>query len=392
MKTVYFDVVSGASGDMILSSLIDCGVPLDYLRGELARLSLPGLTLDVEKQKRNGISACHLVLHWDIPGAYRHVHQILDTIKSAHYPDRVYDRCETVIMRLGKAEAKVHDVPIENVHFHEIGAVDTIVDVAGICLALEYLDVGEILFSTLTDGRGMVLTAHGLMPVPVPAVAEMAQGFDLKLLDIDEELLTPTGCAVLTALGRQRVSGFSGTIVRCGYGCGSKLIDTSCAPNLLRVFLADAGADTLSAGETVCVIESDMDHITGEIMGDVASRLMTQGALDVSWTPLFMKKGRPGYRLTVICTEDSAMRQAMVDAIMIGTRTLGVRFYSARRTVAERNRTEGYLRGERIDEKKCSYKGHTFTKPEYGSLATLSEKTGIPIIELMEEYFKEKKQ
>jgi uncharacterized protein (TIGR00299 family) protein len=297
MKTLYFDVVSGASGDMVLSSLIDIGVPMEYLRAELAKLSIPGFTLDVEKQKRSGISAGHLVLNWDTPKVYRHVHQILDMIKAAHYPARVYDRCHSVLMRLGQAEAKVHDIPLEKVHFHEIGAVDTIVDVAGICLALEYLDVGEILFSTLTDGKGTVETSHGKMPVPVPAVAEMAQGFDLKILDIEAELLTPTGCAVLTGLGRQQTSGFSGSIVRTGYGCGAKVLDKT--PNILRVFLTESEAQT--SGDSVCVIESDMDHISGEIMADASSRLMRQGALDASWTPVFMKKGRPGYRLTVVC-------------------------------------------------------------------------------------------
>lgn len=387
MKTLYFDVVSGASGDMIFSSLIDLGVPLPHLRAELAKLAIPGLTIDVEKQKRSAISASHLVLHWDTPRAYRHVHQILDMIKSAQYPARVYDRCKAVLMRLGQAEAKVHDVPIEKVHFHEIGAVDTIVDVAGICLGLEYLDAGEILFSALTDGKGTVETAHGTMPVPVPAVAEMAQGFELKILDIEAELLTPTGCAMLTGLGRQQTQGFSGTIIRTGYGCGTRVLDKT--PNVLRVFLAEAGAQAPDG--SVCVIESDMDHISGEIMANVASALMTQGALDVSWMPVFMKKGRPGYRLTVVCAPDADARQALIDTIMIGSRTLGVRFFSAERTVAGRTPAEGSLRGEPIEEKQCSYKGHSFTKPEYESLARLSEKTGVPVIELMEEYFKGRK-
>jgi pyridinium-3,5-bisthiocarboxylic acid mononucleotide nickel chelatase len=388
MKTLYFDVSSGASGDMILSSLIDVGVPLEYLRTELGRLSIPGFSIDCELQKRSGISARHLVLNWDSPKAYRHIDQILDMIKSAHYPDRVLSRCTKVITAIGRAEAKVHDMPLEKVHFHEIGAVDTIVDVTGICCALEYLDVGEILFSSLTDGRGTVATAHGVMPVPVPAVAEMAVGFDLRILDVETELLTPTGCAVLTALGTQRPSGFSGTILKTGYGCGSKVLDKTA--NVLRVFLAEPSSQAAS-GDTVTVIESDMDHVSGEIMADVSARLMRQGALDAAWTPVFMKKGRPGYRLTVLCAPDADAQQALIDAIMVGTRTLGVRFHTARRVVAERKQADGVLRGEAIREKQCSYKGHSFAKPEYESLAALSEKTGVPVIELLEEYFKGKK-
>ena len=381
MKTLYFDVMSGASGDMILSSLVDIGVPVAYLRRELAKLKIPGFTFDVEKQKRSGISASHLKMKWDTPRTYRHLHQILAMIKKANYKAGVYSQCEAVLMRLGKAEAKVHGMPLEKVHFHEVGAVDTIVDVAGICLGLDYLGIDKILFSTLTDGKGTVNTRHGIMPVPVPAVAAMAQGFDLRILDISTELLTPTGCAVLTALGKQVKSGISGKVLKTGYGCGDKILADT--PNVLRLFLLEAGGE--SSGEHVAVIESDMDHISGEIMGDVAARLMREGALDASWTPVFMKKGRPAYRLTVLCAP--GRQQELIDTIMLHTRTLGVRVHAARRVVAERKPAMGRLRGQAIEVKECSYKGHSFTKPEYESLARISGKAGVPVAELMEEYY-----
>lgn len=380
MKTLYFDVMSGASGDMILSALVDIGVPAAYLRRELAKLKIPGFTFDVEKQKRSSIAASHLKMKWETPRLYRHLHQILAMIKKANYKAGVYSKCEAVLMRLGKAEAKVHDMALEKVHFHEVGAVDTIVDIAGICLGLDYLGVDEILFSTLTDGRGTVTTQHGTMPVPVPAVAAMAEGYELRILDISTELLTPTGCAVLTALGRQEKSGMSGRIIKSGYGCGDKVLEKT--PNVLRVFLLEAGGE--SSGGHVAVIESDMDHISGEIMGDVAALLMRQGALDVSWTPVFMKKGRPGYRLTVLCAPDR--QQEIIDIIMLHTRTLGVRVHTVQRVVAERKSVKGLLRGQAIEVKECSYKGHSFTKPEYKALARISGKTGVPVVELMEEY------
>jgi hypothetical protein len=384
MKTLYFDVMSGASGDMILSALVDIGVPKPYLRRELAKLKIPGFAFDVETQKRSGISASHLKMKWETPRAYRHIHQILAMIKKAGYKAGVYSRCEAVLMRLGKAEAKVHDMALEKVHFHEVGAVDTIVDIAGICLGLDYLGVDEILFSTLTDGRGTVTTQHGTMPVPVPAVAAMAEGFDLRILDIATELLTPTGCAVLTALGRQEKSGMSGRIINSGYGCGDKVLEKT--PNVIRVFLLEAGGE--SSGENVAVIESDMDHISGEIMGDAAALLMRQGALDVSWTPVFMKKGRPGYRLTVLCAPDR--QQELIDTVMLHTRTLGVRVHAARRVVARRKQGKGKLRGQTIEVKECSYKGHSFTKPEYDALARISGTTGVPVVDLMEEYVRGK--
>jgi len=381
MKTLYFDLMSGASGDMILSALVDVGVPKAYLGRELSRLRIPGFAFDVEKRKRSGISCLHLRMKWDTPRSYRHLRQILDMIKKANYKRSVYERCEAVLMRLGRAEAKVHDMPLENVHFHEVGAVDTIVDIAGICLGLDFLGIDEIRFSALTDGRGTVETLHGVMPVPVPAVAAMAEGFVLKILDVPTELLTPTGCAVLTALGKQETA-VSGTIIKTGYGCGDKVLKET--PNVLRVFLVKA--DPQQPGDCVNVIESDMDHISGEIMGHAAALLMRQGALDVSWTPVFMKKGRPGYRLTVLCAPDR--QQEFIDTIMLHTRTLGVRVHQAGRVVAERKPGTGRLRGQVIAVKECSYKGRSFTKPEYEALAKMSGKTGEPVIELMEEFTK----
>jgi hypothetical protein len=381
MKALYFDLVSGASGDMILSSLVDLGVPVEYLRVELGKLGIPGFTFNVEKAQRSAIAASHLVMAWDTPREYRHIHQILGMIRAAGYKNPVFTRCESVLARLGKAEAKVHGISVDKVHFHEVGAVDTIVDVAGISLALDYLGIDTFFFSTLADGRGTVSTQHGILPVPVPAVVEMAVGFAIRILDVEGELLTPTGCAVLTALGTQETSGVSGTVLASGYGCGDKSFERM--PNVLRVFLVDRDAPT--AGARVCVMESDMDHISGEIMGDVATRLMREGALDVSWLPVFMKKGRPGYRLTVLCAPDR--RAALADLVMLHTRTLGVRLRLEDRIVAQRSASTATIRGEPVEEKICSYKGHSFTKPEYEALARISEKTGVPVIELLEEYY-----
>ncbi len=367
-----------------MSSLLDIGVPIDYMRTELLKLGIPGFSFDVEKARRSSIAASHLVMKWDTPREYRHTDQILALIRAAGYKDSVLARCEKVLATLGNAEAKVHGIPVEKVHFHEVGAVDTIIDIAGISLALEYLGVGEFFFSTLTDGRGTVSTRHGIMPVPVPAVAEMSVGFDFRVLDIEGELLTPTGCAVLTALGKQERSGIHGTVAAAGYGCGDRIIDTS--PNVLRVFLVEKSSADF--GDRVCVLESDMDHISGEIMGDVAARLMREGALDVSWLPVFMKKGRPGYRLTVLCAPDK--QALLVDLVILHTRTLGVRVRTDGRVVAERSESVDTFRGESLEVKHCTYKGHSFTKPEYEALARISEKTGMPVIELFEEFLREK--
>jgi pyridinium-3,5-bisthiocarboxylic acid mononucleotide nickel chelatase len=407
MSTLYFDVQCGASGDMILSSLLDLGVPVDYLRAELAKLHIPGLSIAVEKQKRSGIECSHLLLDWENRAShldhshghehhhghqdhdhdtFRNARQILDSIKSAGYDPSVEAGCEKILRRLSEAEAAVHGVSVEEVHFHEIGAIDTIIDVAGICLCLHYLRAGRIFFSTLTDGRGTVGTRHGIMPVPVPAVAKLCEGFSLKIVDIESELLTPTGCAVLTGLGRQLASGFSGRIEKTGYGCGDKVFEKT--PNALRVFLMEEKNAEADSSEHAWCLESDMDHISAEIMGNAAEVLMRSGALDVSWSPVFMKKGRPGYRLSVVC--DEKKKQALIDLIIIHTRTLGIRIQHMERVIAHREVVDAAFLDTPIREKHCSYKGVSFTKPEYESLAMLAEKTGRPVIDLMEEYYKKK--
>jgi hypothetical protein len=388
--------------------------------------------MSVDKQKRSGIDCSHLTLCWDGlikqvhshagpdhahkhdhddhhqghghghthhehnheghhhaahgPLQFRNARQILEIIGNAGYNQPVYSSCEKILGRISEAEAAVHGVTVDEVQFHEIGAIDTIIDVAGISLCLDYLNVNELRFSTLTDGRGTVSTRHGLMPVPVPATAKLCEGFALKILDIESELLTPTGCGVLTALGTQVMAGITGKIIKTGYGCGDKVFEDS--PNAIRVFLLETESNVGFEIETVCCLESDMDHISGEIMGDAAGRLLQAGALDVSWSPVFMKKGRPGYRLSVLCSEEA--RQKIIDLIMLHTRTLGVRMQTMQRVVAHREFHDVQFLGSTVREKRCTYKNESFTKPEYESLAALSEKTGRPVIELMEEYLKNK--
>jgi pyridinium-3,5-bisthiocarboxylic acid mononucleotide nickel chelatase len=423
MKSLYFDVFSGASGDMILSALIDVGAPLEYLRAELEKLRIPGFTIDVEKQKRSGIMCSHLKLDWEDRNEHLHGHhrengenhgngrgrghehglrdhshgnpphehasfknprQILEIIKNAGFPAPVVSMSEKIIVRLAQAEAAVHGVSVDEVHFHEIGAIDTIIDVAGTCLCMHYLGVERIFFSTLTDGRGEVITRHGVMPVPVPAVMKLCEGYSLRIAGIESELLTPTGCAILVALGQQSESGMHGSIKKTGYGCGDKVFENS--PNALRVLLMETSPDGPQATDSVICMESEMDHISGEIMADAASRLMQAGALDVSWTPVFMKKGRPGYRLMVIC--EPTKMQELADKIMLCTRTLGIRMQRMERIIAKREIAQAKFLDMEIREKHCSYKGVAFSKPEYESLAKIAEKTGRPVIELIEEYYK----
>ncbi|MBN1129440.1 MAG: nickel pincer cofactor biosynthesis protein LarC [Chitinispirillaceae bacterium] len=382
MKTIlYFDLLSGASGDMILSSLVDLGVPVRYLSKELGRLGISGFSLSAKRVKRSGIMGVQMRMKWNSPREYRHLDDILRIIKKGKFNEKVYAGCVAVLNRLAGAEAKVHGIAKSQVHFHEIGAIDTIVDIAGTCLALDYLAIDEIFFSSLTEGYGTITAQHGILPVPAPATAALIQGFHVTRLPVGTELLTPTGAALLTTLGRQSLVCPQGVVKGNGNGCGSKVFETH--PNFLRATLV-ASEQEMFQQEQVYVLETDMDHVSGEIMGNVAGMLMESGALDVSWTPVFMKKGRPGYRLTVIASKDKAC--GLADGIITQTWTLGVRVHAVSRVVAGRAEARETFMGRTVREKRCSYKGRGFVKPEYDDMAALSREKNLPLIELMERY------
>jgi len=384
MKSLYFDLLCGASGDMVLASLIDAGVPIGYLRGQLDKLQLHGLTIDCERVERGHITGMRMKIDEGHSHEHRNVSQILEIIRQGAYPDRVLKRCETVLMRLAQAEAEVHGIPVEKVHFHEIGAVDTIVDILGAALCLEYLDIEAVYFGELTEGHGTITVAHGVMPVPAPATAKLLSGLRLRTLDIPTEILTPTGCALLSSLGKQVAVMPAGGVIAAGHGCGTKIFEHH--PNFLRVFVLDQAGPPAGA-EEVAVLESEMDHISGEIMGYAAERLMESGALDVSWTPIFMKKGRPAYRIAVIGQPADAQKLASI--LMAETRTLGVRRHVSQRSCAQRQSCSAELDGRTIATKQCTIDGRTFTKAEYEDLAAIARQTGKPLIEVMEHYTKQ---
>lgn len=384
MRHLYVDLLSGAAGDMLLAALVDCGFPIELLKEKLKTLPIEHIHLCVEKTSRSGISGTKVTPECGHSHEHRHLGDILAILQKGSIAPAVYARCEKVLDRLAEAEATVHGIPKDHVHFHEIGALDTIVDVLGFCMALDYFKVDKVTFSTLTDGYGTIRVAHGVMPVPVPATAVMMKGFAVKTLPIATELLTPTGAALLTALGEQCPAGGGGTVVAMGYGCGSKVFEDH--PNFLRVTLYDSNDMPKGVTDQVVLCETDMDHISGEIMGDTASLLLDAGALDVSWIPVFMKKGRPGYRLSVMAEEP--MVEKMVDTIITHTRTLGVRIQKVDRITATRTVSKTTLAGNECDEKKCSYKDMHFMKPEYESLAKIARKNGCSVIELMEEYIR----
>ncbi|MEE9308523.1 MAG: LarC family nickel insertion protein [Spirochaetia bacterium] len=223
---LYFDLLCGASGDMTLASLVDLGVPLSFLKSSFHTLKIPGLAIEQTRQIRAGQSCTQLLIRWSQEGQreYRNLAAILTLLQRGKFQSRVVETSRRILTRLAEAESRVHGVPVEQVHFHEIGAVDTVVDVLGFALSIEYLGIKRILFSTLTVGTGTIDTAHGTLSVPAPATQAMLAGFEVQQLNTGTEILTPTGCAILTACGRQVSNKPGGTVSGEGFGCGEKQI------------------------------------------------------------------------------------------------------------------------------------------------------------------------
>ncbi|MCC7494266.1 MAG: nickel pincer cofactor biosynthesis protein LarC [Fimbriimonadaceae bacterium] len=322
MQWAWFDPAAGASGDMILGALLAAGLPEQALRDGLQRLGVPGWRLEVEQVTVHGIAATRAkVLLDDAPQPHRHVRHVVDIIAAGDLPPIVAERAKAVFERLAAAEAAVHNTTIERVHFHEVGAVDAIVDVVGACLGLHLLEIERVACGPLPVSHGWVDCAHGRLPVPPPAVVRLLEGVPTRPLDVAGETLTPTGAAILTTLCEQWTLPAM-TWGRSGYGAGSKDFGI---PNVLRLTLGETAPQPAAA----VVIEANLDDMNPEWYERAVERLFAAGGLDVTLQPVQMKKGRPGVLLRVVC--DPPRREAVTTVILTETTTLGVRWFTVQR-------------------------------------------------------------
>src|SRR5690348_6472834 len=341
----YLDCFSGISGDMLLGALLDAGLPLDALRAGLSRLPLPGYTLAAERITDHGITGTRALVRLDasISHEHRRLAEITALLDAAALPRRADHAARAIFRRLAEAEAHIHGTAPEDVTFHEVGAVDSIVDIAGVALGLDLLGIDQLYCSALPLTSGRVRSSHGALPVPAPATLELLKdtGAVWRGLeaDVEGELVTPTGAAVLAALARfERPTLAVHTIA---YGFGTKQLPWA---NCLRLLLGDAPDHTLPASlvddtagferDEIAVLESNIDNMTGEALGWLLDRLLAAGALDASYTPLQMKKNRPGVLLTVLARPEDAGRLAAL--ILRESATLGVRLRHSERLKAER--------------------------------------------------------
>jgi uncharacterized protein (TIGR00299 family) protein len=368
MKICYLDAFSGISGDMTVGALLDAGASSEGVFDALRSLGT-GARFAVQKTRRAGIAASKFCVETEPDGKHRHLPHILDLIGRANISDRAKRNASAVFQRLGQAEAAVHGVAIEKVHFHEVGAVDSIADIVGACVALDLLGVEEIHASAINVGSGTVKAEHGVLPVPAPATAALLAGKPIYSRGPEVELTTPTGAAIIAALaaGVGRLPAM--TISSIGYGAGDR--DFKDQPNVLRVLMGESASAPEST--LVSVIEANIDDSSPQILGYALEKLMEAGALDASLSPLQMKKNRPGSLLRAIARSEDQERLAQI--IFSETSTLGLRIYAAERRVQERSIVEVDTPFGKV---KMKVSGHGFA-PEYEDCRAIAERTGTPL-------------
>jgi uncharacterized protein (TIGR00299 family) protein len=378
MRTIYFDCFAGASGDMILGALVDAGVNPEQLQQQIRLLGVSGYSIDFEKVDRSGISATYARVRTAHEHAHRHLSDILQIIYGSSLPDSVKERAARIFSRLAEAEARVHNQPIEKVHFHEVGALDAIIDVVGAAIGFELLEAERFVCSPLHVGSGTVDMDHGRFPVPPPAVAELLKGAPFYSSDIQGELLTPTGAAILSTVCNSFGPVPKMKLEQTGYGAGTRQYEKF--PNVLRVLVGDDEA-TVAADEQLLMIETNMDDISPQILGHVMDRALTLGALDCYFTAIQMKKNRPGVLLSVLCkTED---RERFMQMLFAETTTLGVRSYEVERRALQRSVVRVETRYGPIDVKVAQLNGHIIKDmPEFDQCRQAALKAGVPLREV----------
>jgi pyridinium-3,5-bisthiocarboxylic acid mononucleotide nickel chelatase len=382
VRTLYYDCFAGIAGDMHLGALLDLGVEEGYLRAELVKLGVPGWDLSVLRTGRGGIAATRVeVLTCACDPPRRHLADVLGIIHASTLAPAVKSRAEAVFCRLAEAESRVHQIPVESVHFHEVGAMDAIVDVVGAAIALERLAPERILCSTVELGSGLVRCAHGTLPVPAPATEELLRGLPTRRGGVPYEATTPTGAAILASV----VDGFTDaprlTVSGIGYGAGQR---NGPIPHVLRVLLADEpGPDSDAVGEegapgSLALLECNIDDMSPELYEHVLGLLFDQGAVDAWLTPVIMKKGRPGTQIGVLCAETLA--PALTATLLVETTTLGVRRQAVARTALPRSSREVATEYGPIPVKVALQDGRPLkAKPEYEVCRRIAVERGIPM-------------
>ncbi len=373
-RLAWFHCFSGIAGDMALGALVDAGADLDEVRALCQRVPVSGWGLEAEAVMRNGIAATHINVLAEATTVVRTASHITGLLEEARLPDRVRERAVAVFGALARAEGKLHNRPPEQVHFHEVGALDAIIDVVGTCAALELLDVDQVHASPVAHGIGMIRSAHGALPNPPPAVVELLRDAPVYGLDIPLELTTPTGAALLSALAVGFGPMPAMTVDASGFGAGTAELDDR--PNLTQVVLGTEAAD-LVPGQPVQLLEVNVDDATGETLSHTLSAVLNAGAHDAWITPILMKKGRPGH--TVSALADEAVAAQVAAALTSETGSLGVRGQSLQRWPQARLFDEVTVDGLPVRVKVSAGR----VKVEHDDAARAARRLGRPVREVV---------
>ena len=376
----FFDCIGGISGDMSLGALVDLGVSARWLQKTLTEsVGLQGFEIQTRRVQRHGISACRLKVTVTPGQPSRNLADIEQIISGSDVSPGTKDRSLAMFKRLGEAEAEVHGCPLEEVHFHEVGAVDAMVDIIGTALAVERLGIQRIAVSRIPTGSGFVDAHHGSLPVPAPATLALLKNVPVYGTGIAAEMVTPTGATIAASLADSFSEMPSMTIERIGYGAGKRDLDQR--PNLLRIIVGRPGQKSASAagGEAdVVMVETCIDDMNPEIFGFLMDRLFEEGALDVYWIPIYMKKNRPATKIQVLCRRDATA--AVADRILRETTTAGVRYYPVRRLTLQREQvtvTTSY--GEVTVKRITGVDGEMRLVPEFEDCRRIAYQQNIPI-------------
>ena len=368
MKFAYFDCFSGVAGDMIIGSLIDSGLDFEKLKTEITKLGLSSYEISIDKVKKSHIAATKFNVTVTEKQPHRHLKHIEEIINNSKLDYDIKEKAIAVFTRLAEAEAAVHGESIEKVHFHEVGAVDAIIDICGAVIGFNILGIEKIYFSPISVGKGEVKTDHGLMPVPAPATIELLKGFPVRQTEIESEISTPTGAAILTTLGEFNKSQIFKPI-SIGNGAGTKELPG--LPNMLRLIIAESESNFET--DTIDLLETNLDRITPENLGGLMNELIDNGALDVLTMSVTMKKSRPGHLLTVL--SERSLTDKLSGIIFSRGLTLGIRVSSVSRLKLPRYETKVKTSGGEISIKIAKLNDREIVFPEYDDMSRVMKKT-----------------
>lgn len=378
-KLLYLECSSGISGDMTVAALLDLGVDQEVLVSALDSLQIDGYHVEIGRRKKQGLDACsfdvilteHSERHNENHLHHRHMEDITRIIDSADLSEYVKSLSKKIFQVVAEAEAKAHGLPVDQVHFHEVGAVDSIVDIIAVALCLEALSIDEVIVSPLTEGSGQVRCQHGILPVPVPAVLNIvaSHGLILRQSDVQGEMVTPTGAAIAAAIQSNCVLPHEYRVLKVGVGAGKKDFPQA---NILRAMLIQAKEEEVEP--EIWVLESNMDDAPGEMLGYCMEQLFEHGAKDVCCQSIFMKKNRPAWILQVMCMEQDI--STMEQIIFCHTTTIGIRRYPVIRTILERKKVMVTTPYGDAEVKQCEFEGKLRYYPEYESVKKICDASG----------------